>query len=112
MPIDCLIIGYNDGHLEEEVNTLRAMGESHPNYRDMKLNMIQYQGRPYRAMDIFNHFYHEGRTPPKDAVQSGRPWNHTDVLWMVVMYLGTYLSRRGFSFDYVNLFQLQKDELR
>ncbi len=31
---------------------------------------------------------------------------------MVVLYLGSYLARRGFTFDYVNLFQFQKDELR
>ena len=110
--IDCLIIGYNDGNTEEDVNTLRAMGASHPNYRDMKLNMIEYQGKPYRAMDIFNRFYYEGHPPGKGAIGLQRIWNHTDVLWMVIMYLGTYLSRRGFSFDYVNLFQLQKDELR
>lgn len=112
MAIDTLIIGYNDGCLEDEVKTLRAMGASHPNYRDLSLNMFEYQGRPYRAMDIFNRFYYEGRDPGKGAYGPNRTWNHTDVLWMVVMYLGTYLSRRGFTFDYINLFQLQKDELR
>lgn len=110
--IDCLIVGYNDGNIEEDVTTLRAMGTSHPNYRDMNLNMIEYQGKLYRAMDIFNRFYHEGREPGKGASGPQRVWNHTDVLWMVIMYLGTYLFRRGFSFDYVNLFQLQKDELQ
>ncbi|HEV2964527.1 MAG TPA: PhpK family radical SAM P-methyltransferase [Candidatus Angelobacter sp.] len=112
MAIDTLIIGYNDGCLEDEVKTLRAMGPSHPNYRDLSLNMFEYQGRSYRAMDIFNRFYHEGRAPGKGAYGPNRTWNHTDVLWMVVMYLGTYLSRRGYTFDYINLFQLQKDELR
>ncbi|MCU0287004.1 MAG: radical SAM protein, partial [Acidobacteria bacterium] len=27
-------------------------------------------------------------------------------------YLGTYLSRRGFTFDYINLFQMEKDKLK
>lgn len=112
MPIDCLIVGYNDGQLEQEVRTLRAMGVLHPNYRDMSLNMVEYQGKPYRAMDILDHFYNEGRPRVKKTIGPDRTWNHTDVLWMVIMYLGTYLARRGFTFDYVNLFQLQKDELR
>lgn len=112
MPIDCLIVGYNDGQLESEVNTLRAMGISHPNYRDLNLNMIQYEGKPYRAMDIFNRFYNEGRPPALQTAGADRVWHHADVLWMVIMYLGTYLSRRGFTFDYINLFQLQKEELR
>jgi hypothetical protein len=55
---DCLIIGYNDGDLTHEVEMMRAMGADHPDYRDLSLNFIQYQGRPYRAMDILDHFYY------------------------------------------------------
>jgi radical SAM PhpK family P-methyltransferase len=104
---DCLIIGYNDGQFDHEVEMMRSMGLDHPDYRDLSLNFIEYQGKPYRAMDILDHFHYEGR-PPGGL----RKFHNTEVLWMVVMYLGTYLARRGFSFDYVNLFQLQKDELK
>jgi anaerobic magnesium-protoporphyrin IX monomethyl ester cyclase len=106
--IDCLIIGYNDGQFGKEVEMMRAMGVDHPDYRDLNLNFIEYQGKPYRAMDILDHFYYEGRP----SENGRRKFHNTEVLWMVVMYLGTYLARRGFSFDYVNLFQLEKDELR
>lgn len=106
MVTDCLIIGYNDGQFESEVEMMRSMGREHPDYRDLALNFIEYQGRPYRAMDILDHFYYEGR--PTDR---RRKFHNAEVLWMVVMYLGTYLARRGFTFDYVNLFQLQRDEL-
>src|SRR6202043_1823513 len=105
MVTDCLIIGYNDGQFEREVELFRSMGPRHPDFRDLNLNFIEHQGKPYRAMDILDHFYHEGRA------RVGRKFHNTDVLWMVVMYLGTYLARRGFSFDYINLFQLQQDEL-
>jgi radical SAM PhpK family P-methyltransferase len=105
--IDCLIIGYNDGRFEREVQMMRSMGLDHPDYRDLRLNFIEHEGRPYRAMDILDHFHYEGRPDPGPR----RKFHNTEVLWMVVMYLGTYLARRGFSFDYVNLFQLQKDEL-
>jgi anaerobic magnesium-protoporphyrin IX monomethyl ester cyclase len=108
MVTDCLIIGYNDGEFAHEVEMMRSMGADHPDYRDLSLNFIQYQGRPYRAMDILDHFHYEGRTP----ADRRRKFHNTEVLWMVVMYLGSYLARRGFSFDYVNLFQFQKDELR
>ncbi|HKC65460.1 MAG TPA: hypothetical protein VKB86_17595, partial [Pyrinomonadaceae bacterium] len=104
MPNDCLIIGYNDGCLEDEIHSLRSMGADHPNYRDLRLNVIEYEGKPYRAMDIFDHFYHEGRP----AASGNEKWHNADVLWMVIMYLGTYLRKRGFTFDYINLFQLQK----
>lgn len=107
MVTDCLIIGYNDGQFEREVQMMRSMGTDHPDYRDLSLNFIEYQGRPYRAMDILDHFHSEGRP----ATLRPRKFHNTEVLWMVVMYLGTYLARRGFSFDYVNLFQHEKDEL-
>jgi len=107
MAIDCLIIGYNDGSLEDEIRSLRAMGVDHPNYRDLSLNIIEYEGRPYRAMDIFNRFYYEGRA----STGNDKRWHNADVLWIVIMYLGTYLRKRGFTVDYINLFQLQKDEL-
>ncbi|HXQ69073.1 MAG TPA: PhpK family radical SAM P-methyltransferase [Pyrinomonadaceae bacterium] len=108
MATDCLIVGYNDGCLEDEIRSLRAMGVDHPNYRDLSLNLIEYEGRPYRAMDIFNRFYYEGRAP----TNSDKTWHNADVLWIVILYLGTYLSKRGFTFDYINLFQLQRDELK
>ncbi len=108
MLTDCLIIGYNDSEFAQEVDMMRAMGAGHPDYRDLSLNYIQYQGRPWRAMDILDHFHFEGRP----GLDIRRKFHNTEVLWMVVMYLGTYLARRGFSFDYINLFQLQKDELR
>jgi anaerobic magnesium-protoporphyrin IX monomethyl ester cyclase len=108
MSTDCLIIGYNDGQLEDEVRMQRSMGVNHPDFRDLSLNIIEYEGKPHRAMDIFDHFYHEGR----DAIGPLRKWHNADVLWMVIMYLGTYLGKRGFTFDYINLFQLQKDELK
>src|SRR5882724_6537596 len=108
MVTDCLIIGYNDGEFADEVEMMRSMGADHPDFRDLSLNFIQYQGRPYRAMDVLDHFYYEGRPP----VERGRKFHNTEVLWMVGMYLASYLARRGFSYDYVNLFQFQKDELR
>ncbi len=107
MITDCLIIGYNDGQFEREVQMMRSMGTDHPDYRDLNLNFIEYQGKPYRAMDILDHFHYEGRPGP----DSQRKFHNTEVLWMVVMYLGTYLARRGFTFDYINLFQHEKDEL-
>ncbi len=108
MAIDCLIIGYNDGRFDKEVEMLRSMGNSHPNFRDINLNHITYQGKPYRAMDILDHFHYEGR----NGGTSRRSFHNAEVLWMVIMYLGSYLSKHGFSFDYVNLFQFEKDELR
>jgi anaerobic magnesium-protoporphyrin IX monomethyl ester cyclase len=102
---DCLIIGYNDFVFEEYVEILRAMGTAHADYRDLHLNFLRYNGKPYRALDLLTHFYYQDKKPPHI------PFHNAETLWMVITYLGTYLARRGLTFDYLNLFQLEKDRL-
>lgn len=102
---DCLIIGNNDIAFEDYLKMTRSMGEDHADYRDLNLNYIVYKDKPYRALDILNHFYFQ------DKKGIYRPFSYTDLLWIVVAYLGTYLSKRGFTFDYINLFHFEKDQL-
>jgi anaerobic magnesium-protoporphyrin IX monomethyl ester cyclase len=107
--IDCVIIGFNDWietHFQDFVEMVRAKGEGTGAYRDLSLNFVVRDGRPLRCMDLLNLLYAEGRSAPH------RPFHNADFLWPVVTYLGTYLSRRGFSFDYVNLFHLEREKLR
>jgi hypothetical protein len=47
MVTDCLIIGYNDGCLEDEIRSLRAMGVDHPNYRDYETSRMILLSGPY-----------------------------------------------------------------
>ena len=105
---DCLIIGHNEIKFEEYVKMLRSMGEEHADYRDLSLNYIEYKGKPYRILDILDYFYYQDRDKNEDY----KPFHNHDLLCMVIAYLGTYISRRGFTFDYVNMFQLEKDRLR
>lgn len=103
---DCLIIGFNDGNLQEYVNAVRSMGHNSGAYKDLQLAIIYYQGKPYRATDILNHFHWNERG------LEGKPFHNADFLWPVITYLGTYLHRRGIKFDYVNLFHLEKEKLK
>ncbi|MEW6732936.1 MAG: PhpK family radical SAM P-methyltransferase [Acidobacteriota bacterium] len=103
---DCLIIGFNDMNFDNYLGMVRSMGVDSGAYKDLNLAFIEYENKPFRAMDILNHFYFEDK--PKNL----RPFHFADFLWPVVSYLGTYLSRRGFSFDYINLFHLEKDKLK
>ena len=57
-------------------------------------------------MDILNHFYFQQKKV------SYKPFHNADFLWPVITYLGTFISRKGFQFDYVNLFQQEKEKLR
>ncbi len=101
---DCLIIGHNDGDFEEYVGMVRAMGEDSGAYRDLRLAFTEIDGRPMHALKALTHF--AGRTP------WGTEYHNTDFLWPTITYLGTYLHRLGYSFDYINRFQLEKDALQ
>ncbi len=103
---DCLIVGYNDGSFEEEVKRMKAMGEESISFKDFNLGFITHQNKNYRALDALTHFHY------KDKAGQKRVFHNADVLWQVIMYLGTYLTRNGLNFDYVNLFHFQKEKLR
>ncbi|HEX7331314.1 MAG TPA: PhpK family radical SAM P-methyltransferase [Pyrinomonadaceae bacterium] len=103
---DCLIIGFNDFNFDEYVGMVGAMGTDSGAYRDLNLAFIHFRDKPYRSMDLLNHFYYE------DREGTGKPFHNADFMWPVVLYLGTFLHRKGLSFDYVNLFHLEKEKLK
>ena len=98
---DCLIIGFNDADFDEYVRMVKSMGVDGGAYRDLRLAFIEYEGRPHRALDLLGRFHHGSRYY----------FHNTDFLWPTILYLGSFLHRRGYAFDYVNLFQLDKQEL-
>lgn len=102
---DCLIIGFNDTSFDGYVKMLRSMGTDSGAYRDLNLAFINHDGKPQRSMDILNRFYFE------DELGVHKPFHNGDFLWPVITYLGTYLSRRGFSFEYVNFPHLERAKL-
>ena len=106
MKTDCLIIGYNDSNFEDYVQMVHSMGTDSGAYRDLHTSFIEFNNKPYRSMDILNHFYFQQKKV------SYKPFHNADFLWPVITYLGTFISRKGFQFDYVNLFQQEKEKLR
>lgn len=104
--IDCLIVGFNDGDFGSYTDMVKGMGTDSGAYRDLSLAFFEYENKPYRSLDMLNHFYQENRSG------ISKPFHNADFLWPVVLYLGSYLSRRGLSFDYINLFHLEKEQLK
>lgn len=101
--IDCLLIGYNDHDFAAYVDMVSARGRDDGVWQDLRLSFVEHQGRPYRALDALTRFRQEATGDP------GEVYHNADFLWPVITYLGSYLGRRGFSFDYVNLFQQERD---
>lgn len=97
--IDCLLIGHNETDFQEYERTIRQMGISSGAYRDLNRKFIRCNNRPLPLVEIFNLF------------SAKEPLRLAGDVSPTIAYLGTYLKRRGFTFDYVNSFNEQKEEL-
>jgi anaerobic magnesium-protoporphyrin IX monomethyl ester cyclase len=108
---DCLLVGHNELEFQQYFNILENMassgGRDHVAFTDMQLNCVRYQGKPYQAMDILTTLYNEG-LDSKDH----KDFYNGDCLWTGITYLGSYLAKRGYTFDYINLFHWEKQQLK
>lgn len=108
---DCLLVGHNELEFQQYFNILENMassgGRDHVAFTDMQLNCVRYKGKPHQAMDILTEFYNEGL----DA-KDHKDFYNGDCLWTGITYLGSYLAKRGYTFDYINLFHWEKQQLR
>lgn len=103
---DCLIIGFNETNFQNGVEMIKYRGIDSATYRELNLHFIEHNGTPYRSIDILNRFHLQHKA------ERVRPFHNSDFLLPVVMHLGSYLSKRELTFDYVNLFHFEKDKLR
>jgi radical SAM PhpK family P-methyltransferase len=104
--VDCVIVGHNDENFTDYVQMVEGMGTKSAAFRDLLLSYVLWKGTPTRALDVLN------RLGAPDAFGDSRKYHNLDLLWPTISYLGTYLHRRGFSFDYVNLFQDEQEVFR
>jgi anaerobic magnesium-protoporphyrin IX monomethyl ester cyclase len=105
--IDCLFIGHNEMDFCEFEESIRKMGVNSGAYRDLNLNFIWFDNKPYTAAETYNSVV-DAAGPRSPVVP---PLNILSALSPTIAYLGTWLDRRGFTFDYVNSFQDEKDRL-
>lgn len=102
---DCLLIGNNEMEFKSYESGVRTMGINSGAYRDLNLNFIQYNRQLYSAPDAFNLF---ATGPIMDSLGK---FSLDNTFNAAIAYLGTYLHRRGLTFDYVNSFQPRREEL-
>jgi radical SAM PhpK family P-methyltransferase len=101
--IDCILIGHNEIEFKEYEKIVAQMGLNSGAYSDLNLNYIRYDNKPYTAAGIFNLLNQS------DSIF--KPVNFGETFGAAVAYLGSYLKRNGFTFDYVNSFQNEKPHL-
>jgi radical SAM PhpK family P-methyltransferase len=105
-PIDCFLIGHNEMAFANYERSVRIMGVNSGAYRDLNMNFLCHQGQLYPAPDIFNKFCING-----NGSTGVKPVSMGSSFSLTVAYLGTYLWRKGFTFDYVSSFQEEQDYL-
>ncbi len=104
--IDCLVIGHNEMDFSQYEKTVRNMGVRSGAYRDLDLNFVTFNGKPYALADMFNLAGARGQGGALPG-----PLSMGESFSASVAYLGTYLHRRGLTFDYVNHFRGREEEL-
>ncbi|MDT8999697.1 radical SAM protein [Paucibacter sp. APW11] len=109
--VDCLLVGHNEMSFRDYYGILENMaassGRDHVAFRDLQFNCVNYEGDHLQGQDMLTTLYNEGR-PEHER----RTFYNGDCFWTAIAYLGSYLNKRGYSFDYVNLFQDEKERLR
>jgi radical SAM PhpK family P-methyltransferase len=96
----------NSQEFSDYLGMVKGFGEASGAYRGLNLSFIEYEGRPYQAMDLLSHLY------VKTGGARRYPFHNADFIWPTITYLGTFLSRRGLTFDFVNAFQYEEVALR
>jgi radical SAM PhpK family P-methyltransferase len=102
--IDCLIIGHNEMDFKDYEKTLRKMGVGSGAYRNLNLSYIRVNGKLCTADEVFNMFS-SAPLPSTEAIRQGETFSAT------IGYLGSYLNKRGYTFDCINSFREEKEEL-
>ncbi len=102
--IDCFLIGQNQPTFQEFEQYVRSRGIHSCAYRDLAINTFQHKGEFRTATDMYNMYCRENN--------SRQPIKDVEFFNAAIAYLGSYLHRRGFSFDFVNSFRDEKDYLK
>ncbi|MCP5046486.1 MAG: hypothetical protein GY940_04890, partial [bacterium] len=108
--IDCLLIGHNEPDFREYHEEIKKLGEGSGVYRNLDLSFLTIEGKPYTIDEIFNMYLgspdaDDPSFQPMDPIRQGETFTAT------IGYLGNFLHRHGHSFDYVNSFQEEKEQL-
>src|ERR1700709_131241 len=105
MAADCLLVGYNDSIFSDSLQIVRAMGKGSGAYRDLNLAFIEMDGKPYRCMDLLNYFLGTSNPP------AAKKFDNSDFISSAILYLSSFLHKRGFNVDHVNLVHREKEKV-
>ncbi len=96
--IDCLFIGSNYMKLEETEKLMRLADSG--SYREFNFEFVQHNQKLYSLAELYNNFRYGSNDITVGSIFSA-----------TIAYLANYLHNRGLTFDYVNSFREEREEL-
>lgn len=105
---DCVVIGYNEIPFARYEKFLSGYGEESEAYRDLKFSFVNVDGRKLDYINLLN--YALAKAPDRKASR-GHGFRCGDIPNLAAIYLTSFLRRRGFAAEYINLFQEEKERL-
>jgi p-methyltransferase len=107
VPLDCVVIGYNEVPFGQYESFLRKFGEDSEAYRDLKFSFVEVDNKKLDYVGLMNHAYSLSAADgaPAEAFKSG------DIPNLAAAYLTAFLRRSGLEAQYVNLFQYEQEKL-
>lgn len=105
--LDCIIIGYNEIPFNRYESFLRKYGENSEAYRDLKFSFVDLGEQKLDYVGLMNHV----NSRAQHSNGSSETYKSGDIPNLAAAYLTTFLRRKGFQAQYINLFQYEKDRL-
>jgi radical SAM PhpK family P-methyltransferase len=96
-PLDCLIIGHNEGDFHEMVMRTRATARFSAGYEDAKLNSVLLGGRRVHYMELLSRALEAATGQPQTLSSFRQPS-------LAACFLASHLRRRGLRTEIVNSF--------
>src|SRR6185369_4615164 len=108
--LDCIVIGYNELPFERYENFLRNYGEDSEAYRDLKFSFVNLGDKKLDYTGLLN-YAREQSQPRHDQSHAAAEFKSGDIPNLAAVYLTNFLRHTGYSADYINLFQYEKEKL-
>lgn len=105
--IDCFFIGHNETPFYKHQMLISSMGSQSGTYRELTLEYVKYKGEPYTINEIFNSVNEDNQDSNYDTSN----FEVSNIFSNTIAYLATYLSRRGFTFDFISSFNNEQGYL-
>jgi p-methyltransferase len=105
--LDGVVMGYNESPFEVYEGMIRNYGEESEAYRDLRYSFLDIGGKKRNYVDLMNYAWNTAQGLPLE----GQAFISGEIPNLAAVYLTNYMRRQGYSCEYVNLFQHQKEQL-